>query len=162
MTGAALWSFLITCVGLILVVGLIWYAILMIEAPEGFKQIARFAIGGLALLIFLMAVGSALGFGGAGLTLNPMNLIEFAIGLIVLLVLLYIVNRVIAFFGIWVTEIQFVVGAIALIIILVLAKQALFGGGLGFIPGSGQGKRSQVLSPYEQVLIPEPQTRIIR
>lgn len=164
MSGSALWSFLVTCVGLVLVVGLIFLAITMIEATEGFKRIARFAIGGIALLIFLVAVGGALGLGGSyGIAINPMNLIEFAIGLIGLLVVLYIANRVIAYFGFWVAEIQFVVGAIALIVILVLAKQALFGGGLGLIPGSGNQRRSEDLPfMHRQVMIPPPSIQLIQ
>ncbi len=138
MTGSALWSFLITCVGLVLVVGLIFLAIVMIEAPEGFKKIAKLAVGGIALLVFLIAVGGALGLGGAAMNINPMNLIEFAIGVIVVLVVYYIASRVIAYFGVLVAEITYVLGAVALIVILIMAEKALFGGGFGFLPGAGR------------------------
>ncbi len=146
MTGAALWAFLITCVGLVLIVGLIFLAIVMIEAPEGFKKIARLAVGGIALLVFLVAVGGALGFGGSGvITLNPMNLIEFAIGVIVVLVVVYIATRVVAYFGVLVAEINYVLGAVALIVILIMAGRAIFGGGMGFLPAGSVGRHSMLL-----------------
>jgi hypothetical protein len=146
-----LWSFVITCVGLALIVGLIWVAIAMLEVDEGFKNIARLAVGGLALLIFLIAVGAALGLGGSGMVaISPVALIEFAIGLIVVLVVIYIAKLVITRFGVMVTEINYVLAAVALIVILIMAGKALFGGGLGFIPSGSfgsSGKRSDSV-PY--------------
>ena len=151
MTGAALWAFLITCVGLVIIVGLIFVAIEMVQAPDGFKRIARFAVGGAALLIFLVAVGGALGFGGAGMVqVTPASVIEFAIGLVVLLAILYLATLIVSYFGVFATEINYVIAAVAIIVILVLALRAITGG-MGIVPSTlfGGGKRaeSQILWP---------------
>jgi hypothetical protein len=159
MSGAGLWAFLVTCVGLGIIVALIFLAIEMIEAPDPrFKKVARFVVGGAALLVFLMAVGGVLGLGGGlAISINPSNVIEFGIGLLILLVVLYIVYRVIDWFAFWVTEIKYIVGAVAVIVILILAKQALFGGGLGFIPGSGPAnRRSDAQPPANSMEKPRP------
>ncbi len=134
MTGAALWAFLITTVGLIIIAALIFFAIEMIKVDEGFKKIARFAVGGAALLIFLVAVGGVFGFGGAGMVqVTPASIIEFAIGLIVLMIILYVVYMVVAWFGVFADPINYVVSGIAVIVILILALRAITGG-MGFVP----------------------------
>ena len=51
MTGSALMDFLIAVVGLVLVVGLVFLAIDYLAPDERFKKIARWAVGGVALLL---------------------------------------------------------------------------------------------------------------
>lgn len=143
MNLAGLLSFLINVAGLVIVVSLIFVAL---EQPtvapnEPIKKIARYAVGGAALLAFLVYVASVLGGAGGGLlNVTPASIIEFAIGIIVLLVVLYIIQLAIS----WLAPaaslaqlISFCVGAIAIIVILVLAERALFAGGLGLIPDIG-------------------------
>ncbi len=153
---SGLFTFLVTFVGLVIIVGLIFLAIAIVEAPEGFKKIARLAVGGVAVLVLLLAVGAALGVGGGGsVAIDPRSVIEFAIGIIILLVILYIIYRVVDYaFTNWLpgnnfsAEVKYVISAIAIVIILILAGKAIFGGGLGIIPGNfmgGQQHRSLLL-----------------
>src|SRR5258708_24175350 len=134
MTGSALMDFLITIVGLCLVVGIIFKALDFIAPDERFKTIARYAVGGVALIAFLVAVKAVLFGGGGTLAVTPVGLIDFAIGLIVLMVVLYIIYMVIAFLAPpFAVQLKYIIGAIALIALLVIADRALFGGGLGMM-----------------------------
>lgn len=154
MTGSALMDFLIAVVGLILVVGLVFLAIDFLAPDERFKKIARWAVGGVALIVFLTAIKGVL-FGGAGGlgTFGPIGLIEFAIGLLVVLVVVYIIYRVVDYLApAFAAEIKYVIGAIALIAILVVAQRALFGGGLGVFPN----KRTESVVPSIGAVMPPP------
>ncbi len=134
-------DFLIAIVGLCLIVGLFFFAIDYMAPDERFKKIAKWAIGGVALLAFLVAIKAVL-FGGGGVGgVSPQGLIEFAIGLLVILVVLFIIYYVIDFIAPapFVVPVKYVIGAIALIALLVIAERALFGGGLGFMPGGRRG-----------------------
>lgn len=135
MTGSALMDFLIAVIGLCLVVYLIFLAIDYIAPDDRFRTIGRFAVGGVALIAFLVAIKGVL-FGGGGTLggVTPTGLIEFAIGLLVVLVVLFIIYYVVDFLAPdqFKVPIKYVVGAIALIAILIVAERALFGGGLGF------------------------------
>jgi hypothetical protein len=140
MTGSALMDFLIAVVGLCIIVYLIFLALDFIAPDERFKLIARYAVGGTALLVFLVAIKGVLFGGGAGgMAITPLAVIEFAIGLIVVMVVLYIIYMVVDFLapGNLAIPIKYVIGAIALIAILIIAEKALFGGGLGFISSAG-------------------------
>jgi len=140
MTGSALMDFLIAVVGLCIIVYLIFLALDFIAPDERFKLIARYAVGGTALLVFLVAIkGVLFGGGGGGMSVTPLAVIEFAIGLIVVMVVLYIIYMVVDFLAPanLAVPIKYVIGAIALIAILIVAEKALFGGGLGFISSSG-------------------------
>jgi hypothetical protein len=138
--GSGLMDFLIAVVGLCIIVYLIFLALDFIAPDERFKLIARYAVGGTALLVFLVAIkGVLFGGGGAGMAITPLAVIEFAIGLIVVMVVLYIIYMVVDFMspGNLAVPIKYVIGAIALIAILIVAEKALFGGGLGFISSAG-------------------------
>jgi hypothetical protein len=140
VTGSGLMDFLIAVVGLCIIVYLIFLALDFIAPDERFKLIARYAVGGTALLVFLVAIkGVLFGGGGAGMAITPLSVIEFAIGLIVVMVVLYIIYLAIDFLapGNLAIPIKYVIGAIALIAILIVAEKALFGGGLGFISSAG-------------------------
>lgn len=140
MTGSALMDFLIAVVGLCIIVYLIFLALDFIAPDERFKLIARYAVGGTALLVFLVAIKGVLFGGGGGMAITPVAIIEFAIGLIVVMVVLYIIYMVIDFMapGNLALPIKYVIGALALIAILVVAERALFGGGLGIVPSNFQ------------------------
>ena len=132
-------DFLIAVVGLCIIVYLIFLALDFIAPDERFKLIARYAIGGTALLVFLVAVKGVLFGGGGSMAVTPLAVIEFAIGLIVVMVVLYVIYMVVDFLAPanLAVPIKYVIGAIALIAILIVAEKALFGGGLGFISSSG-------------------------
>lgn len=137
MTGSGLMDFLIAVVGLCIIVYLIYLALDFIAPDERFKIIGRYAVGGVALLAFLVAIkGVLFGGGGGGMGMSPVGIIEFAIGLIVVMVVLYIIYMVVDFMApAFAVQIKYVIGAIALIAILIIAERALFGGGVGFISG---------------------------
>jgi len=132
MTGSALMDFLIAIVGLCIIVYLIFLALDFIAPDERFKQIGRYAVGGVALLVFLVAIKGVLFGGGGGIAISPGGIIQFAIGMIVVMVVLYVVYMVIDFLapGNLAVPIKYVLGALALVAILLVAQQVLFGGGL--------------------------------
>lgn len=139
MTGSALMDFLIAVVGLCIVVYLIFVALDFIAPDEKFKQIARYAVGGAALLIFLIAIkGVLFGGAGAGIGASAVGVIEFAIGLIVVMVVLYIIYMVLDRIAPpeIVVPVKYVIGAIALIAILILAERVLVGGSAGMLPSN--------------------------
>ena len=139
MTGSALMDFLIAVVGLCIVIYLIFLALDFIAPDERFKQVGRYAVGGAALLVFLVAIKGVLfgGGSGVGLTVAPVGVIEFAIGLIVVMVVLFIIYMAIDRMAPaeLAVPVKYVIGAIALIAILILAERVLFGGGLGLTGG---------------------------
>jgi hypothetical protein len=135
MSASGLWQFLIVCVELLLIGAMIFLGIdFVIVAQDAFKRIAKLAVGGALLLYFLFAVGAVLGLGGgtAAVALSPMALLQLAIGIIVLFVVVYIINIVV---DRWAPEpvrevIKIVVGAIAIVVMLIIAANALSGGAL--------------------------------
>lgn len=148
MTGSLLMDFLIAIVGLALVVGLFFLAIDKIAQDDFFKKVARYAVGGAALIVFLLAVKGVLFGGGGGLVVTPMAVLQFAVALLVVVVVLYIVNLAVDFFAptTWAATIKYVIGAIALIALLLFAGQVLFGGGVNM------GRmRSSVDAPFRAV-----------
>lgn len=142
--GAGLMDFVIAIVGLGLILGLFFFAIDYISPDERFKKIGKWAIGGVALLVLLVSIKGVLFGGGGAVGVNPQSLIEFAIGLIVVLLVLFIVYAIIDYFAPepFKIPVKYIIGGIALIALLVMAGQALFGSGLGFLPG---GARHRVL-----------------
>ena len=132
MTGSALMDFVIVCVGLLIIVYMVFLALKKSAPDPLFEQVGQYAVGGAALLAFLRAVKAVLFDGGAGgIAITPYNIIAFAIGLIVIMVVVTLVNIVVdklAPAPIVVT-VKYIIGAIALIALLYLAQQALFAGG---------------------------------
>lgn len=132
MTGSALFDFLIAIIGLIGVGVLIFYCIDFLSQDITFRKIARTAVGIVLLIAFLVAVKGVLFGSGGSFSFSPVNLIEFAIGLIVLLVVIFIIYWVIDWLAVpFAVPLKYIIGALALIALLVLAEKALFGGGLG-------------------------------
>jgi hypothetical protein len=136
MTGSGLWQFLIVCVELIFIGGLIFLGIdYVISADANFKRIAKYAVGGALVLYFLFAVGSVFfGQGSqAALAVSPVALLQLGIAIIALFVVVYIVNL---FVGWWAPApareiILYVVGAVAIIVMMLVAANVLSGGNLG-------------------------------
>ena len=141
MTGSALMDFLIAVVGLCIIVYLIFLALDFISPDASFKQVGRYAVGGAALLVFLVAIKAVLFGGSGGLGVSAVGVIEFAIGLIVVMVVLFIIYLVIDRIAPaeLAVPVKYVIGAIALIAILILAERVLFGGGVGFVSSGPNG-----------------------
>ena len=138
MTGAGLWNFLITIVGLIIIGVVIFTAMDFVVTDERFKKIAKMAVGGVLVLALLYAIGGVLGFGGGGAAITPLGLIYFAVGVIVLLVVWYLITKCFDMAVGWFPPlgplkdiIMFVVSAIMLIVLLLMAANLLFGAALG-------------------------------
>ncbi len=86
---------LVVAVGLCLIVVLFFLAIDKIAPDPFFNKVARYAVGGVALLAFLVAVKSVLFGGGGGMSVTPGGIIQFAIALLVVMVVLFIIYLVI-------------------------------------------------------------------
>jgi hypothetical protein len=130
-------SFLITFVGLAIIVGMIFIALDRIAKDEFMKRIGKIAVGGCAVLILLIGLHGVF-FGGGAEAISPKALIEFAIGVIVLIVVFYLIDMAVTMWlAAWAGPVNYVLCALMLIILLVLAGQALFGGGLGLISSAG-------------------------
>ena len=149
MTGSLLMDFLIACVGLALIVALFFLAIDRIAPDPFFNKVARYAVGGVALLAFLVAVKSVLFGGAGGMSVTPYGIIQFAIGLLVVMVVLYLIYLVIDKIAPpeFAAPVKYVIGAIALIALLVLAAQVLFGGGLGNFGSPASRQRTSQIEP---------------
>lgn len=139
MTGMALMDFLIAVIGLCGIVYLVFMAIDFIAPDAVFNRIARFAVGFVALIAFLIAIKGVLFGSGGGLGgFTAVGMIDFAIGLLVLMVVIFIIYKAVDFFATpFTVEIKYVIGAIALIALLVVAERVLFGGGLGIANSFG-------------------------
>lgn len=139
MTGSGLIDFLIGLIVLCAAVAMIYRAIPFISPDPTFTQIAYWAVGVVALIALLKVVSALLFGGGSGGThMDGLGLIYFAIGLIVLLVFIYLIYMAIdAIAPAFATPAKYVVGALALIALLLLAAQVLFGGGVGLNFGGG-------------------------
>ncbi|SRR6266436_1176728 len=155
MTGSALFDFVISIIALIGAGFLVFIAIDFLAPPdERFRKIARVAVGIAFLIIFLYSIKAVFFGGGGGTAITPGGLIEFAISVIVLFVVVYIINLVLDFFAAEiggapiVLAIKYVVGAIALIVILYAAEKVILGGGLGMINFGTAGRRSDLFLPY--------------
>jgi hypothetical protein len=133
----AFFNFLIALVGLALIVGMIFLALDRIAKDDFLKRIGKIAVGGCAVLILLIDVrGVFFGGGGAGV-ITPSALIEFAIGVIILIAVFYLLDMAVTMWvPQWAGVINYVLSVLMLVLLLVLAEQALFGGGLGIIPSS--------------------------
>jgi hypothetical protein len=152
MSGSGLMDFLIEIIGLLIVGTMIFLAIDFISTDERFKKIGKLAVGGVLLLLFLIAVKGVL-FGGGGTAISVAGLISFAIGVIVVLVVWFIITRVLGIFlgymGLTGSGdiIQFVIGALVLIVILILAANMLLGGGSGNFFHFQLGRHGQLIDP---------------
>src|ERR1700689_2885744 len=144
MTGSGLFDFLIAIVELIIVGAIIFAGLDFIVTDERFKKIARLAIGGVLVLAFLFAIKAVLFGGGGAFAISPVGILYFAIGVIVLLCVWYLINLALDFMatffppiGAFMVAIKFVVSAIMLIVLLLLAADLLFGAGIMLHAGPG-------------------------
>lgn len=135
MTGSALFDFVISII-LLLATGFVFFLIIdRIATDPTLNKIAKIAIGVVLLVVFLFACKAVL-FGGAGaLRLDPHGFLYFCIGIIVILVVLLIIEAVLNWIaasmgigGELITMVKYVIFAIALIAMLVLADRTLLGG----------------------------------
>ena len=92
MTGGSLMGFIISLIVLFGVGAIFFIAVDGIAKNPMLAKIAKIAVGCLILIVFVMAVASVLGFGGAGASVGPYGVIIFAVGVLVLLVVMFIID----------------------------------------------------------------------
>ena len=144
-------DFLIAVIGLCLIVALFYLAIDKLAPDPFMNKVARWTVGGIALIVFLLAVKAVLFGGGGALAVTPWGILQFAIGLLVLIVVLYLVYMVIDYLAPppFAAPVKFVIGALALIALLVLAGQVLFGGGLGNFNSPALRQHTSQIEPLQ-------------
>jgi len=150
MTGSGLIDFVITLIVICGVGALFFLTIDWMKVDETMKRVAKIAIGVVLAVVVLLAIKSVL-FGGGGTALSAGGIIGFAIGIIVLLVVLYIVDILLGWLaanmGIAapiIDIVRYLVFAVALIALLVLADRSFFGG--RYI-GSALGETPSIMKP---------------
>lgn len=151
MTGSALFDFVISII-LLLATGFVFFLIIdRIATDATLNKIAKIAIGVVLLVVFLFACKAVLFGGGAALHLDPHGFLYFCIGIIVILVVLLIIEAVLNWIagqmgvgGEIVTMVKYVIFALALIAMLVLADKTLLGGSYtGFLGGLDTSRLSR-------------------
>jgi hypothetical protein len=97
------------------------------------------------VIAFLFAIKAVLFGGGGAFAISPIGILYFAIGVIVLLVVWFLINMALDLMASWfppigpfMVTIKFVVSAIMLIVLLLLAADLMFGAGI--MIGSGGGR----------------------
>jgi hypothetical protein len=136
MSGSGLLGFLVSLILLFGVAAIFFLTIDRVAKDAFLATIAKIAVGCLLLIAFLLAIANVLGFGGTAFSTSPMGIIIFAVGVLVLVVVLYIIDVVLDWIaanmglaGTVATVIKFVISVVALIALLLLAGNALLGGG---------------------------------
>lgn len=140
---SSVFNFIIILVELCFIGALIYAAIEFIATDERFKYIAKIAVAGVLVVLFLFAVKAVFSGGGGGMNLTPLGFLYFAIGVILVLVVWFIIDKVLAYapglfpdrmlapLGAVMSIVQFVLAAIVLVVILLIAANVLFGAGVG-------------------------------
>jgi len=153
MTGSALIDFVIALI-VICGTGALFFLTIDRVAPDALlNKIAKIAIGIVLAVVILLAVKSLLFGGGGGPVVSAGGIIGFAIGVIVILVLLFLIDMVLKWLGTqmgdWlISIIRYLVFAVALIALLVLADRTLFAG--HYLPSM-----AGTLGPQPSIIKPE-------
>lgn len=139
MNGSSLLGFLISIVVLFCVGAIFFKTVDGIAKNALLATIAKIAVGGLILIVFILAVAGVLGFGGAGASVGPWGVIIFAVGVLVLLVVMYIIDLFLNWLapqmglaGPVVDAIRYIVTVIAIIALLLVAGSALLSGSVNW------------------------------
>ena len=134
----SVFNFFIILIELVIIGALIFAAIDFISTDERFKRIAKLATGGVLVVLLLFAVKAVFsGGGGAGINLTPLGFLYFAIGVILTLVVWYVLDALLGYAAAtWFPPlaaalgiIRFVLAALVLVVILLIAANVLFGAG---------------------------------
>lgn len=135
MNGSSLLGFIINLI-VLFAIGFIFFLTIDRVAKDALlAKIAKVVVGCLILIAFVLAVAGVLGIGGA-VAPSPYSIVIFAVAVLVLIVVLYLID---AFLN-WIAPqmglgapivqaINFVITAVALIALILVAGDALIGGG---------------------------------
>jgi hypothetical protein len=139
MNGSSLLGFIIALIVLFAIGAIFFLTIDQVAKNPFLAKIAKIVIGCLILIAFVLAVAGVLGFGG-GLSASPYSIVVFAVGVLVLIVVLYLVDLFLSWLGPAmglgagiVEAVRFVITAVAIIALILIAGSALIGGG-GVLP----------------------------
>jgi len=139
---SGVFNFFIILVELCVVGALIFAAIEFIATDPRFKQIAKIAVGGVLVVLFLFAVKAVFTGGEGGMNLTPLGFLYFAIGVILTLLVWYVIDAALG----WIAAnwapflapalgiIRFVLAGLILVVILLIAANVLFGASIGGAP----------------------------
>jgi hypothetical protein len=139
---SGVFNFFIILVELCVIGALIFAALDFIGTDERFKKIARIAVGGVLVVLFLFAVKAVFSGGGGGMNLTPIGFLMFAIGVILVLIVWYVIDWAIGalattwlpFLAPVLAVIRFVLAGLMLVVILLIAANVLFGVSVGGAP----------------------------
>lgn len=138
MTGSALLDFFI---GILLLVaaGAIFFLTIDKVVPDPLlAKIGKIVVGVLGVCLVLIFVWAVFFGGGKSMGMTPLGLVHFAVGMLVVIAVCFILSWIINFFGFMVGELQYLLGILALIAILVLAGDVMTGGKVFSVMG-GRG-----------------------
>jgi hypothetical protein len=144
MNGSSLLGFLISIIVLFAIGAIFFMTIDRVAKDPFLAKIAKIVIGCLILIAFILAIAGVLGFGGGGgLSASPQSIVIFAVGVLVLIVVLFLVDMFLNWLGPnmgmaggIVDAIRFIITVVALIALIIIAGDALLGGG-SLLGGSG-------------------------
>jgi hypothetical protein len=139
---SSVFNFFIILVELCVVGALIFAAIEFIATDPRFKQIAKIAVGGVLVVLFLFAIKAVFSGGDGGMNLTPLGFLYFAIGVILTLIVWYVIDAVLGYVAAsWAPFlapalgiIRFVLAGLVLVVILLIAANVLFGASIGGAP----------------------------
>jgi hypothetical protein len=128
-------NFIIVFVELLVIGGMIFAAIEFISTDVRFKYIAKIAVGGVLLVLFLFAAKAVFLGGDGGANLTPIGFLWFAIGVILTLLVWYIIDVALGYIARewWpplagaLDIVRFVLAGLMLVVILLIAANVLFG-----------------------------------
>ena len=117
-----------TLTGPLLIGALIFAAIDFIATDARFKKIAKIAVGGVLVVLFLFAVRAVFAGGAGGMNLTPLGFLYFAIGVILVLIVWYVIDALLGYVAAnWapfltpaLTIIRFVLAGLMLVVILLI------------------------------------------
>ena len=139
---SAVFNFFIILVELCVIGALIFAALDFIATDERFKRIAKIAVGGVLVVLFMFAVKAVFSGGEGGMNMTPLGFLYFAVGVILVLLVWYVIDAVLG----WIAAtwapflapalgiIRFVLAGLMLVVILLIAANVLFGASLGGAP----------------------------
>jgi hypothetical protein len=132
MSGSGLVNFVVNLIALLAAGGIFFLAIDKVAPDAFFAKIAKIAIGALLLIALVLTIAAVFGLAG-GITISPLGVVWFAVAVIVAVVILYIINLIIDWVGgqmgggPWVVPVKYILGAIVLIGLLLVAADTMFG-----------------------------------
>jgi hypothetical protein len=139
---SGVFSFFIILVELCVIGAMIFAAMDFIATDERFKKIAKIAVGGVLVVLFLFAIKAVFAGGGSGMNLTPLGFLYFAIGVILVLIVWFVIDAALG----WIAAnlfpplagvleiIKFVLAGLMLVVILLIAANVLFGATMGGAP----------------------------